>query len=172
MGFDVDGVGRGGGVDEGDEDGERGAEHGRAGLAELGGGGAGGVEGLLAGEGEGDDFGEEDDVLAVELHAGGVDLEAVVVAVEAGVEGVHGEHFAALAGGGLGGGFGLEGGGAVEGGGFVEGAGVLLVEVGEGVVDFAGGLFVLEDGVEGEAEGDDFDGHEAGHEPVGGGESV
>ncbi len=112
--------------------------------------------------GEGDDFGEEDDVFAVELHAGGVDLEAVVVAVEAGVEGVHGVHFAAF-GGRFGGVFGPEG--TAEGGAVAEGLELLLVKVGEGAVDGAGGLFVFENGVDGEAEGDEFDGQEAGHEP-------
>ena len=42
---------------------------------------------------------------------------------------------------------------------------MLLVKVGEGVIDFAGGFFVFEDGVDGEAEGDYFDCHEAGDEP-------
>ena len=165
VGFDVDGVGGGAGVDEGDEDAEAGAEHGGAGSAELGGGAAGVGEGALALLGEGDDFGEEDDVLAVELHAGGVDLEAVVVAGQAGVEGFHGVHFPFLAGA-SGGTLGFQGVfGAAEGGALVEGLEVLLVEVCEGVVDFAGGLFVLVDGVDGETEGDDFDGHEAGNEP-------
>ena len=55
--------------------------------------------------------------------------------------------------------------GAAERGALVEGLEALLVKVCEGVVDFAGGLFVLVDGVDGETEGDDFDGHEAGNEP-------
>ncbi len=116
--------------------------------------------------GEGDDFGEEDDVFAVELHAGGVDLEAVVVAVEAGVEGVHGVHFASgCFGRCFGGVFGPEG--AAEGGAVADGLELLLVKVGEGAVDGAGGFFVFENGVDGEAEGDEFDGQEAGHEPGG-----
>ena len=152
-------------MDEGDEDAERDAEHGAAGSAEIGGRFAIVVEGFLALLAEGDDFGQKDDVFAVEFHAGGVDLEAVVVAVEAGVEGVHGVHFA-LFGGGVCGAFGFEGVlGAAERGAFVEGSELLLVELGEGVVDFAGCFFVLEDGVDGETEGDDFDGQEAGNEP-------
>ena len=42
----------------------------------------------------------------------------------------------------------------------------LLVKVSEGVGDLAGGSFVLEDGVDGEAEGDYFNGVEAGEDPV------
>ena len=79
---------------------------------------------------------------------------------QAGVERFHRVHFALL------GAFGLQRArGAAERGAFVEGLEALLVEVEEGVVHFARGLFVLEDGVEGEAEGDDFDGHEARKEP-------
>ena len=154
-------------MDEGDEDAEADAEHGGPGAAELGGGFAGVVKGLLALLGEGDDFGEEDDVLAVKLHTGGVDLEAVVVAAQAGVEGPHGVHFPAFLRV-FGGGLGFQGMlGPAEGGAFVEGLEALLVEVGEGVVDFAGCFLVLENGVDGEAEGDYFDGHEAGDEPKG-----
>ena len=40
-----------------------------------------------------------------------------------------------------------------------------MVERGEGVGGFARGFFVLEHGVDGEAEGDDFDGQQAGSEP-------
>ena len=88
-----------------------------------------------------------------------------MVAVEAGVEGVHGVHFAASSGP-LAGGLGFEGGFRVaEGGAVVVGSEALLVKVGEGVGDLAGGFFVLEDGVDGEAEGDDFYGEEAGEEP-------
>ena len=167
VGFDVDGVGGGAGVDEGDEDAEAGAEHGGAGAAELGGGFARVVEGPLALLGEGDDLGEEDDVLAVELHAGGVDLEAVMVAAQAGVESFHGEHLAAFLGA-FGGVFGLQGVlRAAEGGAFVEGLEAFLVEVGKGVVDFTGGFLVLENGVDREAEGDYFDSHKAGNKPRG-----
>ena len=151
-------------MDERDEDAEPGAEHGRAGAAELGGRFAGLVKGGLALLREGDDFGEEDDVLAVELHAGGVDLEAVVVAVQADVEGFHGVHPAFL--GSLCRGLGGEGvSGPVKGRPFLEGLDALLVKVRESVVDFTGGFLVLEHGVDGESEGDHFDGHEARNEP-------
>ena len=164
VGFDVDRVGGRAGVDEGDEDAQTEAEHGGAGAAELGGRFAAFVKGALALLREGDDFGEEDDVFAVELHARGVDLEAVVVAVQTGVEGFHGVHFSLFrsSGGALGFQRVFR---AAEGGAFVERLEALLVEVCEGVVDFEGCPFVLEDGVDGETEGDYFDGHEAGNEP-------
>ena len=41
----------------------------------------------------------------------------------------------------------------------------LLIKIGEGVGDLAGGFFVLEDGVDGEAEGDYFNGEEAREDP-------
>lgn len=41
----------------------------------------------------------------------------------------------------------------------------LLVKVGEGVGDSARGRFVLEDGVDGKAEGDYFNGEEAREDP-------
>ena len=92
-------------------------------------------------------------------------METVVGAVEAGVEGFHGVHFA-FSGRGVGGAFGLEGLlGAAEGGAVVVLGKPLLIEIGEGVVDFTGCLFVLEDGIDGETEGDNFDGHEAGNKP-------
>ena len=160
VGFDVDGIRGCAVVHEGDEDGQRDAEHGGAGAAEVGGRSAGLGEEALALRGEGEHFGQEDDVLAVQLHARGVHLQPVVVPGQAGVEGFHRVHFALL------GAFGLQRArGAAERGAFVEGLEALLVEVEEGVVHFARGFFVLEDGVEGEAEGDDFDGHEARKEP-------
>lgn len=160
--FDVDGVRGRAGVDEGHEDAQADAEHGRAGPAELGGRLARLVKGPLALLSEGDDFGQEDDVLAVQLHARGIDLETVVVAAQAGVEGFHGVHLPFL------GTLGFQGVlGAAEGRALVEGLEALLVEVCEGVVEFARCLLVLEDGVDGEAEGDDFDCHEAGNEPSG-----
>ena len=153
-------------MNEGDEDAEGDAEHGAAGSPEIGVRFAIFVKGFLALLGKGDDFGKEDDVFAVEFHAGGVDLEAVVVAVEAGVERVHGVHFA-LFGGCFGGAFGFEGVlGTAERGALVEGLELpFLVKFCEGVVDFAGCFLVLENGVDGETEGDNFDGHEAGNEP-------
>ena len=88
-----------------------------------------------------------------------------MVAVKAGVEGVHGVHFAASSGA-FGGGFGFERGFRVaEGGAVVVGLEALLIKVGEGVGNLAGGFFVLKDGVDGEAEGDYFYGEEAGEEP-------
>ena len=107
VGFDVDGVRSGIVVDDGDEDAQSAAEHSRSGLLEVGRGFAGGGKDPLALLGEGDDFGEEDDVFAVQLHARGVDLQAVVIAVQAGVEGLHGVHLALFRGGCLGGGFGF-----------------------------------------------------------------
>ena len=98
MGFYVDGVGCCLRVHEADEDAQAEAEHGGAGASEGGGRSHRRVEGALALLCEVNHFDEEDDVFAVELHARGVDLEAVVVAVEAGVEGVHWVHFAAFSG--------------------------------------------------------------------------
>lgn len=153
-------------MDEGDEDAEGDAEHCASGSPEIGVRFAVVVEGFLALLGKGDDFGEEDDVFAVEFHAGGVDLEAVVVAVQASVKGVHRVHFA-LFGGRLGGSFGFEGVlRTAEGGALVEGLELpFLVKFRKGVVDFAGCFLVLENGVDGETEGDYFDGHQAGNEP-------
>ena len=94
VGFDIDGVRRRCRVDERDEDGEGDAEHGASGFLEVGSRVAGFLKGFLTLLGEGDDFGQEDDVLAIELHAGGIDLETLMVAVETSVEGVHGVHFA------------------------------------------------------------------------------
>ena len=91
-------------MDEGDENAEREPEHGAAGLLEFQWHLARVLKGLLALLGECDDFGQKDDVLAVQLHARGVDLETVVGAMEAGVEGFHGVHFA-FSRGGLGGAF-------------------------------------------------------------------
>lgn len=106
MGFYVDGVGCCLRVHEADEYAQAEPEHGGAGAPEGRGGGDGGVKGTLALLCEFNHFDEEDDILAVELHARGVDLEAVVVAVEASVEGVHGVHLAAFFGA-LGGGSGF-----------------------------------------------------------------
>ena len=154
VGFDVDGVRGRAAVDEGDENAEGAAEHGGAGLAELGGGFASGGKGFFALLGEGYDFGQKDDVFPIQFAAGGVDLEAVVLAVEAGVEGFHRVHFASF-GGCFGGAFGSERVfGTAEGGAIVEIVETFLVKVGEGAVHFTGDLFVLEDGVDGEAEGD------------------
>ena len=152
-------------MDEGDEDAQREPEHGMAGLLEFRGHRAGVLKGPLALLRESDDFSQEDDVFAIEFHAGGVDLEAVVGAVEDCVEGFHGVHFA-FSGGGFGRGFGLEGFlGAAERGAVVVGCESLLIEIGKGVVHFTGCLFVLEDGIDGETEGDEFDGQEAGNKP-------
>lgn len=81
MRFDVDGVGCRARVYERYEDAQPVAEHGRSGAAELGGRFAGFVKGFLALLREGDYFCQEDDVLAVQFHARGVDLQSVVVAV-------------------------------------------------------------------------------------------
>ena len=67
--FDVDWIRGCAVVHEGDEDGQRDAEHGGAGAAEVGGRFAGLGEEALALRGEGEHFGQEDDVLAVQLHA-------------------------------------------------------------------------------------------------------
>lgn len=72
-------------MDQRDVDAERNAEHGRAGSTEVGVGFAGALEETLALAFEGEDARQEDDVLAVQLHARGVDLQAVVVARETGV---------------------------------------------------------------------------------------
>ena len=87
-----------------------------------------------------------------------------MVAVEAGVEGVHWVHFAAFSGT-LGGSSGFERGFGTAEGAVVVRLEALLVKVGEGVGDLAGGFFVLEDGVDGEAEGDYFNGIEAREDP-------
>ena len=81
VGFDVDWVRGRGVVDEGDEDAQGDAEHGGAGGAEVGRGGAGGLEGFLALLAKGYHFGQEDDILPVQLHARSVHLQPVVVAV-------------------------------------------------------------------------------------------
>ena len=87
-----------------------------------------------------------------------------MVAVEAGVEGVHGVHFAAFPGA-LGGSSGFQRGFGTSEGAVVLGLEALLVKIGEGVGDLAGGFFVLEDGVDGEAEGDYFNGVETREDP-------
>ncbi len=80
VGFDIDGIRRCAGVDEADEDAQTDAEHGCSGSTELGCGFAGFVKGFLALLGEGDDFSQKDDIFAIEFHAGGVDLETIVIA--------------------------------------------------------------------------------------------
>lgn len=97
-GLDVDGVSGGFRMHEGDVDAQGGAKHGCAGTEEVGGVGEGGSPGFV----ESEDFDEEDDVFAVELHAGGVYLEAVVAGVQAFVKGFHRVHLAALGAGGAG----------------------------------------------------------------------
>ena len=95
VGFDVDGVIGGLGVDEGHKDVECDAEHGFAGAAEIGGGVTGGSEGGTALLGEGEHSGQENDVFAVELHGAGVSLESFgfqAVGHKTFVEGFHGEH--------------------------------------------------------------------------------
>ena len=97
-GFDVDGVICRFGVHEGHEDVQRDAEHGFSRAAEFGGGAAGGVEVLAALLVESEDAGEEDDVLAVELHGGGVLLESFEFIVGGGetlVQGFHRVHLSA-----------------------------------------------------------------------------
>ena len=75
VGFDVDGVVGGLGVDKGHEDVKCDAEHGFARATELGGRVAGGGECGTALLGKGEDSREEDDVFAVELHEAGVLLK-------------------------------------------------------------------------------------------------
>ncbi len=98
MGLDVDGVGRGLAVHEGDVDGESDAEHNAASAAELGVGLADADKELLALALEVQDAFQEDNVFAVEFYAGDVHLQAVVTAGEADVEGVHWIYVPALEG--------------------------------------------------------------------------
>lgn len=76
-------------MDEADEDAESDAEHGRARDAEFACRFAAAMEGFGTATFESQDFGEEDDVFAVELHAGGVDLETIVIPSKAFVQGFH-----------------------------------------------------------------------------------
>ena len=64
-------------MDERDEDAERDTKHSCAGAAEFCGRVAAMLEGLVAVLLEGESAGEEDDVLAVEFHGGGVHLKVV-----------------------------------------------------------------------------------------------
>ena len=95
VGFDVDGVVGGLGVNEGHEDVKCDAEHGFACAPEfrrrVAGGGKGGTALLV----ESEHSGQEDDVFAVQLHGGGISLESFAfeaVGDKTLVEGFHGEH--------------------------------------------------------------------------------
>lgn len=92
VGFDVDRVVGGLGMDKGHEDVKCDTEHGFARVAELVGGVAGGGECSTALLCEGEDSSEKDDVFAVELHGSGVLLKGFgleAVDDETFVEGFH-----------------------------------------------------------------------------------
>ncbi len=166
MGFNVDGIGRGLVMNEGDVDVKGDAEHHATCAPEVSVGPACAVEQLLALAFEVQDAGQEDDVLAVELHAGSVHLQAVVAAGETSIERGHRIHLTALGarrfcGQGTG-----RGGVVDEIKPFlVEGSEPFLVKFGEGAVGLADLFLMLPYLVDGEAQSDNFHRYQARGEP-------